>query len=110
MSEIEKYLRNIPEVNGITDNLPYSQEQLIFKVNETGKNLGLSTNDIGRQLRAAFNSEILQTFNDPNEEIVTTAIPLGLIGAMLGHWFMGLDVTLLSLFGLFGLSGIVIND
>ncbi|WP_210394553.1 efflux RND transporter permease subunit [Motiliproteus sediminis] len=41
---------------------------------------------------------------------VMAAIPLGLTGAILGHWLMGLNLTILSLFGLFGLSGIVIND
>lgn len=34
----------------------------------------------------------------------------GLIGAIMGHWWMGLDMTILSLFGFFGLSGIVVND
>lgn len=42
--------------------------------------------------------------------IVLTAIPFGLTGAIFGHWLLGLDLTLLSLFGLFGLAGIVIND
>lgn len=42
--------------------------------------------------------------------VVMAAIPFGLIGAILGHWWMGLDMTLLSLFGFFGLSGIVVND
>jgi len=42
--------------------------------------------------------------------LVMAAIPFGLIGAILGHWAMGLDLTLLSLFGFFGLSGIVVND
>ncbi len=42
--------------------------------------------------------------------VVMTAIPFGLIGALAGHWMLGLDLTLLSLFGFFGLSGIVIND
>ncbi len=41
---------------------------------------------------------------------VLISIPLGLTGAIGGHWFMGLDLTILSLFGFFGLSGIVIND
>ncbi len=41
---------------------------------------------------------------------VMLAIPLGLEGAVLGHLLMGYDLTLLSLFGFFGLSGIVIND
>ncbi|WP_286236941.1 efflux RND transporter permease subunit [Neptuniibacter halophilus] len=41
---------------------------------------------------------------------VMLAIPLGLTGAILGHGVMGLSMTILSLFGCFGLSGIVIND
>ena len=41
---------------------------------------------------------------------VLIAIPLGLTGAIGGHWLMGLDLTVLSLFGFFGPSGIVIND
>lgn len=42
--------------------------------------------------------------------IVMMAIPFGLVGAVLGHWWLGIDMTILSLFGFFGLSGIVVND
>ncbi|WVM90022.1 efflux RND transporter permease subunit [Halopseudomonas pachastrellae] len=42
--------------------------------------------------------------------IVMSVIPLALVGALLGHWVMGLNLTILSLFGLFGLSGIVVNN
>jgi len=42
--------------------------------------------------------------------VVMTAIPFGITGALFGHWVMDLNVTILSLFGLFGLSGIVVND
>ncbi|HSH85340.1 MAG TPA: efflux RND transporter permease subunit, partial [Guyparkeria sp.] len=42
--------------------------------------------------------------------IVMTVIPLGLVGAIFGHWVMGIDLTILSLFGLFGLAGIVVNN
>ena len=41
---------------------------------------------------------------------VMFTIPFGLTGAILGHSVMGLDLTILSIFGLFGLSGIVINN
>ncbi len=41
---------------------------------------------------------------------VMLAIPLGLTGAIFGHYISGLNLTILSLFGFFGLSGIVIND
>ena len=42
--------------------------------------------------------------------LVMAVIPLGLTGAILGHWVMGMNMTLLSLFGFFALSGIVVND
>ncbi|WP_286306137.1 efflux RND transporter permease subunit [Methylophaga marina] len=42
--------------------------------------------------------------------VVMAAIPFGLIGALIGHWLLGIDLTILSLFGIFGLSGIVVND
>ena len=38
------------------------------------------------------------------------AIPFGLVGAIWGHMFMGLDVTLMSMFGLVALTGVVVND
>ncbi len=41
---------------------------------------------------------------------VMVTVPLSLAGAIFGHWILGIDMTLLSIFGFFGLSGIVIND
>lgn len=41
---------------------------------------------------------------------VMLAIPFGVAGAIFGHWVIGIDLTILSQFGMFGLSGIVIND
>ena len=42
--------------------------------------------------------------------LVMTIIPFGLVGAVWGHVLMGQDLTILSLFGFFGLAGIVVND
>ena len=42
--------------------------------------------------------------------IIMTAIPFGLVGAIWGHIMMGLDVTLISMFGLVALTGVVVND
>jgi multidrug efflux pump subunit AcrB len=42
--------------------------------------------------------------------IVMSIIPFGLIGAVLGHLVMGHDITMMSLFGLVALSGVVVND
>ncbi|MFV2072626.1 MAG: efflux RND transporter permease subunit [Thermoanaerobaculales bacterium] len=42
--------------------------------------------------------------------IVMSAIPFGLIGAVLGHILMGLNLSMLSLFGMVALTGVVVND
>ncbi len=42
--------------------------------------------------------------------VVMAIIPFGLLGALVGHWLLGIDLTILSLFGLFGLTGIVVNN
>lgn len=42
--------------------------------------------------------------------VVMSIIPVGLVGAVLGHAVWGMDVTILSIFAILGLSGIVIND
>ncbi len=42
--------------------------------------------------------------------IVMMAIPFGFMGALMGHALMGMDMTLLSMFGVIGLSGVIINN
>jgi len=42
--------------------------------------------------------------------IILCTIPFGLTGAILGHWAMGLPITMFSLFGLVALTGVVVND
>ncbi len=42
--------------------------------------------------------------------IVMLIIPFGLVGAIFGHLIMGFPMTILSFFGLLGLSGILVND
>ena len=42
--------------------------------------------------------------------IVMSAIPFGLIGAIWGHVAMGIDLAILSFFGIVALTGVVVND
>jgi multidrug efflux pump subunit AcrB len=42
--------------------------------------------------------------------IILLVIPFGLIGAILGHALLGINLTLLSMFGIIGLAGVTIND
>jgi multidrug efflux pump subunit AcrB len=243
--DVAQALKQLPGVNAVEDDMPYGQEQLIYKIKGQGEVLGLTVNNVGRQLRAAFDGRLVQIFQDGDDEVevrvmlpdserntlatlenfmlqlpqggsvplssvvefkarrgfdvlrhtdsqlaihitanvdtklnnanniiadlkkdflpditqrygvkagfegraedqaetisemkqglmlaliliylilawvfssygwplvVMTAIPFGLIGALFGHAVMGIDLTILSLFGIFGLSGIVVND
>jgi multidrug efflux pump subunit AcrB len=42
--------------------------------------------------------------------IVMSIIPFGFVGAVWGHLIMGLNLTILSMFGLVALTGVVVND
>jgi multidrug efflux pump subunit AcrB len=243
--EVAQTLKHLPGISAVEDDMPYGQEQLVYKVKGQGEVLGLTVNNVGRQLRTAFDGQLVQIFQDGADEIevrvmlpdverntmaslenfmirlpqggsaplssvvefearrgfdvlrhtdsklaihitgtvnpainnsneiltelqqdffpdlssrygikigfegraeeqaetladmkrglilafiliylvlawvfasygwplvVMAAIPFGLIGAITGHFLMGIDLTILSLFGIFGLSGIVVND
>jgi len=42
--------------------------------------------------------------------LIMAAIPFGIIGAVFGHLIMGFNLSMLSLFGIVALSGVVVND
>ena len=42
--------------------------------------------------------------------IVMSIIPFGMIGAIVGHWIMGMELTIMSLLGMLALIGVVVND
>ena len=42
--------------------------------------------------------------------IVMSVIPFGMIGAVIGHWLMGMPLTIMSLLGMLALVGVVVND
>ncbi|MCX4189220.1 efflux RND transporter permease subunit [Methylophaga sp. OBS3] len=243
--DVARHLTSYAGVSAIEDDMPFGQEQLIYQINGQGAVMGLTVDSVGRQLRAAFDGQLVQIFQDGDDEVevrvmlpeiarntqasleqfqiqlpngsnvplgsvvdlssqrgfdvlrhtnaqlavhvtasvdasvnnnnriladleanylpqlmgqygiqyafegraeeqadtltdmrhgvilafaliyivlawvfasygwplvVMTAIPFGLIGAVTGHWLMGLDLTILSLFGIFGLAGIVVNN
>jgi multidrug efflux pump subunit AcrB len=67
------------------------------------KGFGLALFGIYALLAVPFRS-----FSQPL--IVMAAIPFGFVGALMGHLIMGFNFSLLSLFGMVGLAGVVVND
>ena len=42
--------------------------------------------------------------------IIMSAIPFGVVGSVLGHLMFGLDLSLMSIFGIIAAAGVVVND
>jgi len=42
--------------------------------------------------------------------IIMAVIPFGAIGALVGHWILGIQVSMMSFFGIIALAGVVVND
>lgn len=42
--------------------------------------------------------------------VIMSAIPFGFVGAIIGHWYMDIAISILSINGMLALSGVVVND
>src|SRR5690606_30661369 len=42
--------------------------------------------------------------------LIMSVIPFGIVGAVLGHWIIGIHFSMMSLFGIIALAGVVVND
>ena len=67
--ELARVLSSYPGVSNVLDDLPYGKEQLIFALTPAGRSLGLTSESLGRQLRAAYNGQRVQIFNDRDSEL-----------------------------------------
>lgn len=50
----------------------------------------------------------LKSYSQPL--IIMSVIPFGVIGAIFGHWVLQMPISILSLFGIIALAGVVVND
>ena len=107
--EITDQLRtvNLPAIQSDYPQMQYSfggeQEEQAESMGALGRGFLLALLAIYALLAIPFRS-----YTQPL--IIMSAIPFGIIGAFLGHFFLGIPVGLLSMFGIIGLSGVVVND
>jgi multidrug efflux pump subunit AcrB len=95
-------------------NLKSDYPDLRYSIEGEGKEQEESLSDVQRGIYIAlFGIYALlaipfRSFTQPF--IVMAAIPFGIVGAVAGHLLMGFNISLLSLFGMIGLAGVVVND
>jgi multidrug efflux pump subunit AcrB len=67
--ELQEILAGVDGVSAVEDDMPFGPPQLIFRVSPQGEALGLTTDMVGRQLRAAFDGYLAQIFHEAEEEV-----------------------------------------
>lgn len=97
---LDKMVRRFP---GVTYDLEGQAKRTKEMMESLFKGFAVAAGIIYLLLASQFRSYIQPV-------IIMTAIPFGFIGAITGHFIMGLELTMLSIFGIVGLSGIVVND
>ena len=62
-------LATLDGVSNLRDNLPWGRDQWLLSLTTDGRSLGLSTSELGRQLRAAYDGQRIQIFQDGENEL-----------------------------------------
>jgi multidrug efflux pump subunit AcrB len=107
--EIREHLREtaLPALMNAYPGLSYDMEGEARELNEVKSSMGrgylLALFGIFALLAIPFRS-----YSQPL--LIMVAIPFGIVGAVFGHVLMGYDLSIMSVFGIVALSGVVVND
>jgi len=108
-NEVNLALRNtvLPEILAGHPNVQYSFEG---EQREQGETLGGLERGfvVALFLIYALLAIPLRSYVQPF--LIMTAIPFGIVGAVLAHLVIGMDLSILSMFGIVALAGVVVND
>jgi len=100
--------------SGILAELQRDDPQLIYQFGGSTQEQGETSGAIGAGLALALvtiYALLAIPFSSYAQPLVIMAsVPFGIVGALLGHLLLDIPVGLLSLFGIIGLSGVVVND
>lgn len=67
--EVAEILDAYDGVSNVIDDLPYGKDQLVFALTPGGRALGLTPQDLGMQLHAAYSGRRVQIFNQNDSEL-----------------------------------------
>nr|HIL74342.1 efflux RND transporter permease subunit [Rhodospirillales bacterium] len=68
-NKVINLLERYPGISNVEDDIPYGKRETILSVNQRGRSLGFSTENIGRQLRNAIQGSIAKRFAREDEEV-----------------------------------------
>ena len=107
--EVAKEIRDeyIPE---LLRKYPQVQSEVSGRIQEELESAGEQLRDFVLSLMVIFTllAVPLKSYSQPL--MIMTVIPFGIVGAMFGHLMLGMDLNVLSMFGIIAAAGVVIND
>ncbi len=107
--EVAKEIRDeyIPE---LLRKYPQVQSEVSGRIQEELESAGEQLRDFVLSLMVIFTllAVPLKSYSQPL--MIMTVIPFGIVGAMIGHLILGMDLNVLSMFGIIAAAGVVIND
>jgi multidrug efflux pump subunit AcrB len=106
LSEINHEI--VPRVLSQTDGV--QQAQGGGQQEEVQKMIGSMTFTMGLALIVMFTILLFLLKSYIQTALIMGLIPLGVIGAVIGHWIIGIPVSILSFLGIVALAGIIVND
>ena len=93
----------LQQYNSIAYSLEGEQQEQGDNLRSLGKNFLLAMIVVYMLLAIPFKSYFQPL-------VVMSSIPFGITGAVLGHLFLGLNLSVLSMMGIVALTGVVVND
>ena len=118
-ADVDESVANTGEINAelnasvlprMQRELPGLQFRFGGEQRERNESLGSLWRNFAIALMAIYALLAVQFRSYSQPAIVMSAIPFGLVGAALGHLVMGFNLSLLSMFGIVALAGVVVND
>ncbi len=67
--ELKQIVSAVEGVSGLEDNMPFGRQQLVLSLTPTGESVGLTVDQIGQQLRAAYDGYLVQTIPDGDDDV-----------------------------------------
>ena len=118
-ADVDEEIANTGEINSdiyatilprLMQRYPGLQYRFAGEQRERAESLGSLKGNFILALLAIYGLLAVQFKSFAQPIIVMSAIPFGIVGATIGHLVMGYNLSILSLFGIVALSGVVVND
>ncbi|MDH4241026.1 MAG: efflux RND transporter permease subunit [Phycisphaerae bacterium] len=118
-ADVDEAVANAGEINtdlyenvlpGLCNQYPGLQYRFAGEQRERNESLGSLKVNFVIAMFAIYGllAVLFRSYSQP--VIVMSAIPFGIVGATIGHLLMGFNLSILSMFGIVALSGVVVND